>query len=126
MCVLLHSCCCLKKNQNTPRPSEHPPVMGGKVVVFSTLPERASTVPSNIRGCNPVRGLLDRKISGEHLLPTIHHCSIDSVVKNRDLSSVIKKASSIIYWFRNTLGIASVVRRHPVYTVFVLLLIQLL
>ena len=24
-------CSCLKKNQNTPRPSEHPPVMGGKM-----------------------------------------------------------------------------------------------
>ena len=24
--------CCLKKNQSTPRPSEHPPVMGEKVV----------------------------------------------------------------------------------------------
>ena len=24
-------CCCLKKNQSTPRPSEHPPVMGGKM-----------------------------------------------------------------------------------------------
>ena len=23
-------CCCLKKNQNAPRPSEHPPVMGEK------------------------------------------------------------------------------------------------
>ena len=23
--------CCLKKNQNTPRPSEHPPVMGEKM-----------------------------------------------------------------------------------------------
>ena len=44
--------CCLKKNQSTPRPSEHPPVRGEKmVVVFFTLTDRASTVPSNIRGC---------------------------------------------------------------------------
>ena len=26
-----HASCCLKKNQNAPRPSEHPPVMGGKM-----------------------------------------------------------------------------------------------
>ena len=84
----------LKKNQNTPRPSEHPPVMGKKciltstpvyssskfeivhqesvkvylhmyngnvqqiplcvivvVVVFFTLTDRASTIPSYTRGC---------------------------------------------------------------------------
>ena len=28
-----HVFCCLKKNQTTPRPSEHPPVMGGKMSV---------------------------------------------------------------------------------------------
>ena len=29
--LLLQYGCCLKKNQNAPRPSEHPPVMGGKM-----------------------------------------------------------------------------------------------
>ena len=40
--------CCLKKNQNAPRPSE-----SVVVVVFFTLTDRASTIPSNIymRGC---------------------------------------------------------------------------
>ena len=48
---------CLKKNQNAPRPSEHSPVRGGEmskrvfVVVFFTLTDRASTVPSNIPCC---------------------------------------------------------------------------
>ena len=37
------------------------------VVVFFTLTDRASTIPSNIRGSNPVRGLLDRERSEEHL-----------------------------------------------------------
>ena len=39
------------------------------VVVFFTLTDRASTIPSNIRGCQSgtVRGLLDRKRSEEHL-----------------------------------------------------------
>ena len=38
------------------------------VVVFFTLTDRASTIiPSNTRGCQPVRGLLDRKRSEEHL-----------------------------------------------------------
>ena len=36
------------------------------VVVFFTLTDRASTIPSNMVA-NPVRGLLDRKISEEHL-----------------------------------------------------------
>ena len=38
-------------------------------VVFFTLTDRASTIPSNIRGCKSlvVRGLLDRKKSEEHL-----------------------------------------------------------
>ena len=40
--------CCLKKNQNAPRPSEHPLVV---VVVFFTLTDRASTIPNNTRGC---------------------------------------------------------------------------
>ena len=55
---------CLKKNLNASRPSEHPPIRGGNVktfrwdhglqiqnfmvVVFSTLTDRASTIPSNI------------------------------------------------------------------------------
>ena len=64
---------CLKKFQNAPRPSEHPPVKemskrsGGiidrlqilqnccyfdvVVVVFFTLTDRASTIPNNTRGC---------------------------------------------------------------------------
>ena len=29
--IIPQHCCCLKKNQNTPRPSEHPPVMGGEM-----------------------------------------------------------------------------------------------
>ena len=37
------------------------------VVVFFTLTDRASTIPINTRGANPVRGLLDRKRSEEHL-----------------------------------------------------------
>ena len=37
------------------------------VVVFFTFTDRVSTVPSIIRGYNPVRGLLDRKRSEEHL-----------------------------------------------------------
>ena len=41
------------------------------VVVFFTLTDRASTIPSNIRGRQSgtvvVRSPLDRKISGEHL-----------------------------------------------------------
>ena len=39
------------------------------VVVFFTLTDRASTMPSNIRGCQSgmVRGLLDRKRLEEHL-----------------------------------------------------------
>ena len=39
------------------------------VVVFFTLTDRASTIPSNIVYvvANPVRGLLDRKRSEEHL-----------------------------------------------------------
>ena len=64
--------CCLKKNLNAPRPSavvndlhvqrivlateettvtqvSHRPVV--VVVVFFTLTDRASTIPSNIRGC---------------------------------------------------------------------------
>ena len=46
----------LKKKQSAPRPSEHPPVRGGKYlwrvdVVFFTLTGRVSTIPSNIRGC---------------------------------------------------------------------------
>ena len=28
---------CLKKNQSTPRPSEHPPVMGEKIVVLHNM-----------------------------------------------------------------------------------------
>ena len=60
--------CCLKKNQNAPRPSEHPPVMGEKyVVVVFTLTDRASTIPSNIRGCQSgtwsQRGT---KVNGSH------------------------------------------------------------
>ena len=42
----------------------------GVCVVFSTLPDRALTILSNILLCvvaNPVRGLLDRKRSEEHL-----------------------------------------------------------
>ena len=31
--------------------------------LFFTLTDQASTIPSNIRGRNPIRGLLDRKIS---------------------------------------------------------------
>ena len=71
---------CLKKNQNAPRPSEHPPVMGEKmskrlggikgckyVVVFFTLTDRASTIPSNISGCQSgtwsQRGT---KVNGSH------------------------------------------------------------
>ena len=27
---VVKDCCCFKKNQNTPRPSEHPPVIGEK------------------------------------------------------------------------------------------------
>ena len=39
------------------------------VVVFFTLTDRASTIPSNIHYvvANPLRGLLDRKRSEEHL-----------------------------------------------------------
>ena len=39
------------------------------VVVFFTLTDRASTTPSNILYviANPVRGLVDRKTSEEHL-----------------------------------------------------------
>ena len=44
MAVFKIVCCCLKKNQNAPRASE-------LVVVFFTLTDRASTKPSNIRGC---------------------------------------------------------------------------
>ena len=33
MVVTLGRQYCLKKNQTTPRPSEHPPVMGEKIVV---------------------------------------------------------------------------------------------
>ena len=31
VCVCVCVCVCLKKNQNAPRPSEHPPVSGGKM-----------------------------------------------------------------------------------------------
>ena len=38
LCYILYSACCscLKKNHNTPRPSEHPPVMGRVVVCCRT------------------------------------------------------------------------------------------
>ena len=42
---------CLKKNQNAPRPSEHPPVMGKKCVVYYIqviVEERFSDVYPNI------------------------------------------------------------------------------
>ena len=31
LCTVVE-CCCLKKNETTPRPSEHPPVMGEKML----------------------------------------------------------------------------------------------
>ena len=40
LCVCM--CVCLKKNQSAPRPSEHPPVMGGKM----------SKHLGGIKGCN--------------------------------------------------------------------------
>ena len=72
-----------KKKKNEPRLSEHPLVVGGGkqtqntreawdttqflVVVFFTLTDRASTIPSNIRGCQSgtwsQRGT---KVNGSH------------------------------------------------------------
>ena len=40
-------CCCLKKNQNAPRPSEHPPVRGEKnVKTFSCFSHSAYWLPT--------------------------------------------------------------------------------
>ena len=65
---------CSKKNQNAPRPSEHPPVRGGnvKTLLCSSHIDRASTIYPviYIRGCQSgmiLRGLLDKKISEECL-----------------------------------------------------------
>ena len=46
--------CCLKKNQSTPRPSEHPPVMGEKVAQLFVV------VVSHIQriGCQPEKSTL--------------------------------------------------------------------
>ena len=59
-------CCCLKKNPATPRPSEHPPVMGEKmsVVVVVSHIQRNGCQPEknyfNYTVANPARGLLNR------------------------------------------------------------------
>ena len=74
--------CCLKKNQNAPRPSEHPPVMGKKWQLFLTF----SVLVANPKKllytmANPARGLLNReKITKEKVwqhtpTPTPPHCS---------------------------------------------------
>ena len=69
--------CCLKKNQNAPRPSEHLPVRGEKMskrlllfcYIFFALTDRASTIPSNIiRGCQcGTRSAGQEKIRGTKL-----------------------------------------------------------
>ena len=54
--VHLRCCCCLKKNQSTPR-----------LVVFFTLTDRASTIPSSIRGCQSgTRSRRGTKVNGSH------------------------------------------------------------
>ena len=50
----------LKKNQNVPRPSEHPPVRGGEMSLFLTF----SVLVANLKTLlytvvNPARGLLN-------------------------------------------------------------------
>ena len=63
--------CCLKKNQNAPRSSEHPPVRGGKVL-FKEKSELSVLVadPKKLlyTVANPARGLLNRESSKRSLL----------------------------------------------------------
>ena len=57
--------CCLKKNQNAPRPSEHPPVRGKNVVV--------SHVQRSI-GCQPEKTTLHggQEYAIGYMLLTVH------------------------------------------------------
>ena len=62
--------CCLKKNQTTPRPSEHPPVMGEKILTFSVLVANPKKL---LYTANPARGLLNReKRTSEKSLAAYH------------------------------------------------------
>ena len=69
----------LKKNQNTPRPSEHPPVMGSRCIdvdvilrnctkLFVTFSHSAHWLPTRKKllytVANPARGLLNRRKKG--------------------------------------------------------------
>ena len=54
------------------------------LVFFTLLTDRASTIPSNIRGvANPVRGLLDRKRSQEHHLQSSNESMKTKQNKNK-------------------------------------------
>ena len=65
--------CCLKKNLNAPRPSEHPPVRGKKCqnviwvgsialfLAFSALVANPKKKPILYTVTNPARGLLNRE-----------------------------------------------------------------
>ena len=52
---------CLKKNQNAPRPSEHPPAVGKKLLflTFSVLVANPKKLLYTV--ANPARGLLNRE-----------------------------------------------------------------
>ena len=56
---------CSKKNQSTPRPSEHPPVMGGKMSKRCCFSHSAYWPPTRknytLHVANPARGLLNRE-----------------------------------------------------------------
>ena len=87
----MHISCSLKKNQNAPRCSEHPPVRGNILLLFLTfsvywLPTRKKLLYYAV--ANPARGLLNReKRTKEEVWQRTpshpSHCSFGEKIKNK-------------------------------------------